>query len=350
MINIDELDLDETLKLLEGLTKKINKAKKNNIGTYITPTAKEDWGVSDKQFATDVADSRSLKPKTTAKRRSDHRRKRGVKKARESLLAFLQQAVSEAWSTKQYNKARKGEYENEVGNSHIYNNKVSSNMGSASNKASNKHAAYDKMATQDSIDTAGNKNAARTVRKNQAADIEHKTKNAKTDRKAKAIMKRRAHGRTGREAAARESLFGAIHNMITEEQADDIEQAGGSPEVFRATRKAKLAQRGVRKSKHISRKDALGKMGGRYKQDGTKADVHTKSGGEKNFSDDSKKTSGIPLNPKGKPKKGRSRGGDANVRGKTVNTSRSTGEEDRKAQANSDAFSDLVGNLSKNKR
>jgi len=310
MIDIDELTVDESLELLEGITKKLNKIKKAGAQNFGDPKMGDMVSQGQKEI------NRNPKPGFggTTKRRSEHRRKRGVKKAQESLLNFIQQAVSEA---NKANKAKKRNYEGKSGADIMSKEK----LGIHSLPAGTKKRAFDGMIKSDAKG-GGTKN--------------------------------RIHHEAGRRAVhrqkARESLFGTIHNMITEEQADDIEQAGGSPEVFRATRKAKLAQRGVRKSKHISRKDALGKMGGRYKKDGTQADKHTKSGGEKNFSDDTKKTSGIPLNPKGKPKKGRSRGDKADVRGKTVNTSRSTGEEGRKADANADAFSDLVGNLSKNKR
>jgi hypothetical protein len=127
---------------------------------------------------------------------------------------------------------------------------------------------------------------------------------------------------------------------------DSISNAGGDTSVY-AQLKAKKAAKFDRKNRDIenNRDKTLGRMGGFYDKKGNRykprVTSNDKKVGEKP----------LPLNLKGKPKSGKSMSAEK-VRGKSINTSRSTGQEGDKAQRNSDAMGDLytkLGGLDKDK-
>ena len=93
------------------------------------------------------------------------------------------------------------------------------------------------------------------------------------------------------------------------------------------------------------RNDALGKMGGMYDKKGNP--VQNKGGSNKDAFRKGKASKPLPLNLKGKPGAGKKMG---DVRGKAVNTSRSTGKEDGKINAIQSGFDKLVSGLAKGKK
>jgi hypothetical protein len=102
----------------------------------------------------------------------------------------------------------------------------------------------------------------------------------------------------------------------------------------------------------ISRKSALGSMGGMYDKKGNPAkQVFGSEKQRAGFKEKFKRNTGgikkpLPYRLKGKPHPGKA---VTNTRGKSVITSRGTGREADVANKNSDLFAKLVANLSKNK-
>jgi hypothetical protein len=156
--------------------------------------------------------------------------------------------------------------------------------------------------------------------------------------------------KASKNSRAMESIASIIINAIREGRedletdSDSISNAGGDSSTYakiKAAKDAKLAK-AVRNTG--SRKDTLGKMGGFKDKKGNSPSLKTSDAVK--FKKGSLKKP-LPLKLKGKASPGKAVAG---VRGKSVNTSRSTGEEGRKADANSGAFEKLVRGLSKSKQ
>jgi hypothetical protein len=125
---------------------------------------------------------------------------------------------------------------------------------------------------------------------------------------------------------------------------DSISNAGGDTGAYaklKAAKQAKASASYSDKDYENNRDNTLGRMGG-FKD--KKGNSYSSKGSQKYGRDkySGTKTQVTPLKPKGTPSAGKK---VANVRGKTINTSRSTGQEAGKAQANQDAFSKFYSRL-----
>lgn len=141
----------------------------------------------------------------------------------------------------------------------------------------------------------------------------------------------------------RDDLKG-IASFLGNSDSESITKSGGDSGTYakiKAAKDAKLAH-AVRNTG--TRKDTLGKMGGFKDKKGNSPSLKTRDANHFKKGAILKPT---PLKLKGKASPGKAVTG---VRGKTVHTSRSTGEEGRKADANSAAFDKLVQGLSKSKK
>ena len=152
----------------------------------------------------------------------------------------------------------------------------------------------------------------------------------------------------------------------TETDSDSIKNAGGDSDTYaklkaskqqstddKADVKGLALKHKIEPSKKTGkitrgsfRKEILGNRdGGKFDKKGKPA-ATLKKGGNSKFSKGDK-SKPFPLKIKGKPNPGKK---VLNVRAKSVHTSRSTGQEGAKAQANSDAFSKLYSKLSTSKK
>ncbi len=160
----------------------------------------------------------------------------------------------------------------------------------------------------------------------------------------------RAHARESIERLTSMLIESLAKNIlaegVTDTDDDSISNAGGSAETYRRIKAQKAAK--ASGQSHTTRASALGKMGGFKDKKGQsykKAPTH----GTEKFRGTGDQTKPLPLNLKGKPGAGKKVNPSA-VRGKSVNTSRSTGEEGNKADAHSRAFNTLMTNLHKSKK
>ena len=169
-------------------------------------------------------------------------------------------------------------------------------------------------------------------------------KASKGERKAKSTLESLIISTVVAMSEGRDDLKG-IASFLGNSDPESITKSGGDPGTYakiKASKDAKLAQ-AVRNTG--SRKDTLGKMGGFRDKQGNpwkgkvdKSKSPVRQGAVKKP---------LPLNLKGKASPGKKVSG---VRGKAVNTSRSTGEEGNKADAHAGVFNKLVQGLSKSKK
>jgi hypothetical protein len=121
--------------------------------------------------------------------------------------------------------------------------------------------------------------------------------------------------------------------------SDSISNAGGDSSTY-AQLKAKKQGKFDKKNRDIesNRDNTLGRMGGFYDRKGNPYKPKVNNAKFKKGTAEKP----LPLNLKGKPHPGKAMG---NVRGKAINTSRSTGEEGRKSQMHQDAMNNLYSKL-----
>lgn len=139
-------------------------------------------------------------------------------------------------------------------------------------------------------------------------------------------------------------MTGKLSESDSDTTEDSIKNAGGDPAMYKKIKAAKTGEIEKAARNTGTRADTLGKMGGMYDKKGNAYKSKATSGTQKFKKGAPSKP--LPLKLKGNPKSGKPMG---NVRGKAVHTSRSTGQEGNKAQANSDAFNRLVTGLMKGK-
>ena len=126
--------------------------------------------------------------------------------------------------------------------------------------------------------------------------------------------------------------------------SDSISNAGGDSSTYAKIKAAKDGKPAQAARKTGPRKDTLGKLGGYKDKKGNSPSLKTRNASSFKKGNILKPT---PLKLKGKPSPGKA---VSNVRGKSVNTSRSTGEEGRKADLHASSFEKLVQGLSKSKK
>lgn len=333
--------------LVEGLIKLANKAKKKAF-------------VSGGQGRPGVVQGRNkLQGKDYHSRRDSHDANRG-KKTKGMMEAALIEGL-----TKKINKARKGELEGSNPKDKA-NFRANAKSSITQNNTAKGHAAL---------------TAAGAMRKGGSVST------------AKLFLKASKRHRKGQDFTAQENtkfntfkskLLTVVSKLLfegrddTETDSDSIKNAGGDSDTYakikaakgpesldkqkRTTAKADVKTLAIKhsieprknyktgKSRDVSRGDfrrnILGNASAAKYKDGkqiTPKNLKPKSP----KSSDGNKSKPLPLNLKGKPKPGKK---VLNVRAKAVNTSRSTGQEGAKAQANSDAFDKFYTKLSNFKK
>lgn len=139
-------------------------------------------------------------------------------------------------------------------------------------------------------------------------------------------------------------MNGKLNEWDSDTTEDSIKQAGGDPEMYKKVKAARDNQISKASRNTGTRADTLGKMGGMYDKKGNPYKSKATAGTQKFKKGSPSKP--MPLKLKGNPKGGKPMG---NVRGKAINTSRSTGQEGAKADAHDSAFNKLMVNLMKRK-
>lgn len=308
-------DISET-----GIVKMTNKDKKELARTGVKPSERRNPPLAWRPKPGVAPDARTLA----------HKAKRGVKTKgvfSESLAKMVMEGL-----VKKMNKNTKNSV---MGTSAEDRNKVQTTH--TKTKAGEEHAALNMAGASR---RAGMKNTA------------------------KLFLKASKNKRTGKRECLNPYIINTVTKMITEgidddkTDSDSISNAGGDSSTYEKI-KASKAKSGVdtktvdhlaskhnikpsRKTGKVTRgsfrKEIMGKMGGMKDKQGNPALKPAK------VKDNGNKTKPLPLKIKGTPGKGKK---VSNVRGKSVHTSRSTGEEGRKADANSSMFNKLVGNLQK---
>ena len=282
-------------EILEGTIKRANKAALRKSQGFQA-------GDADKKWAADS--ERQANPRV-----QKHQAKRGIRKSK-----VIEGVV------KQINKAKKRDWEAGKG------------------REINKNTIY-----KDS--PVDNRAAHRTGTADKTLQPAHKK-----------IKKDISNGLRKRRNAAKGKMESIVSQVASKtaisivESTSDLDLSTKSNPDYQAIRKEKAGRAAKTmtsaKKKHTTRKEALGKMGGKFDKKGNKASTSTVTAGTEKWRGTGKREKPMPLSPKGSPGEGKAM---SNVRGKTVHTSRSSGKEGQKAQASSDAFSKLVAGLSKKK-
>lgn len=293
--------------ITEGMVKKINKAKKNLVLHGIKPEDSKNPA-----FRPSKAPNGALK---LTDRQAKHKISRGVKTkgqfTESEILSIFEGLV------KKINKAKKNAIQGGTPEAKKAARKNAKAVGASQTAMS--HASLDAAGAMRRRGYKGSSKAFLTMSK------QHRNM-SKTMETIEMVIK----------SKLAEAILEGIDDSDTDQ--DSIKNAGGDPSVYAKLKAAKSG--GSDKAKaNTSRTSALGRLGGFKDKKGNNPNLKPKSAS--NFAKGPKQKP-LPLNLKGKPKNGKKMG---DVRGKSVNTSRSTGQEADKAEKNQSAFGKFVSGL-----
>ena len=299
----------EFVKLIaEGLVKAKNKARKKEFETY---------GHDSSPKAAPVG-QRALKSMSKTKHDKSGASKRAIFRGNRAIESILVEGL-----IKKMNKAKKNALQGGTPESKV-KARTKAKTDFTRTKAGEEHAGL---------------NAAGVMRR------------AGKKATAKLFLKGSKRTRQGKDFTALESMIVSGFEKLLEAKdpletdKDSISAAGGDSDTYAAIKAKKDAKIATAARNTGSRADTLGKMGGMYDKKGQPWKEKKPASASKFAKSAVKKP--LPLNLKGKPGSGKKMG---DVRGKAVNTSRSTGKEDGKINAIQSGFDKLVSGLAKGKK
>lgn len=303
------MDKEFVKVIAEGLIKARNKAKKKEIETY---------GHDSSPKAAPVG-QRALKAMSKTKHDKSGASKRAIFRGNRALESLLVEGLVKAM-----NKAKKNAMQ-----------------GSTPDAKAKTRA---KLQTDFTKTKAGEEHAGL----NAAGAMRRAGKKAT----AKLFLKGSKRTRNGEnfKSALESTIVAQFEKLLEakdplETDKDSISAAGGDANTY-ASIKAKKDGKLAHAARNTgSRADTLGKMGGMYDKKGQPWKQKKPDSAAKFAKSSVKKP--LPLNLKGKPGAGKKMG---DVRGKAVNTSRSTGQEDAKINKIQSGFDKLVSGLAKSKK
>lgn len=291
--------------ITEGMVKKINKAKKNLVLHGIKPEDSKNPAFKPQKNQNGV-------PKLSD-RQAKHRAMRGIK----TKGQFTEAEITHIFEglVKKLNKAKKNALQGNTPEA-----KVAARKNAKAPGTSNTAMGHRALDDAGKVRRQGKKGLSKMLTK---ASRDHRQGTFET---IKLVIKTRLA----------EAILEGRDDTSTDH--DSIKNAGGDPDVYAKLKAAKDSKGGSAKPPS-SRTAVLGRFGGLKDKKGRSPSQKPKSAS--NFAKGERKKP-MPLNLKGKPKNGKKMG---DVRGKAINTSRSTGNEADKAEKNQSAFGKFVSKL-----